>query len=208
MTVVQKTKGMPRINQNRQFPNKGRIVPAKGETPLSRSTNSWVRNHKATVRQPNCANIRYNIRALAKVWEPYQKELQCTADGSPRTPRLAEEDPPGTEYGTCKDEDSPYDNDDDERLSYCSIESAQGSTGPVHPSITSSSSFDTDFPTTNYLPVPFSKDPDPEIDIGVRETRKHAGQAGRPHDSGSDVSVEQFYTHDIICIRMIREFEN
>jgi hypothetical protein len=46
---------------------------------------------------------------------------------------LAEEDPPGAEHGTCEDEDCPHDDDDNERLPYRGIKSAQGSSRPIHP---------------------------------------------------------------------------
>lgn len=46
---------------------------------------------------------------------------------------LTEEDPPGAEHGTCKDKNSPYDNDDNKRLSYRSIEGAEGGSSPIHP---------------------------------------------------------------------------
>ena len=76
------------------------------------------------------------------------------------------------------------------------------------PSITRPASFDADFPPANNFSVPFAKNPNPEVDIRVRETREDAGQAWCPQNGGPDVSAEQLNTHDIIRIRVIREFEN
>lgn len=48
-------------------------------------------------------------------------------------PQLVEEDPPGAEHGACKHENGSHDDNDNKRLSYRSIESAQGSSRPIHP---------------------------------------------------------------------------
>jgi len=76
------------------------------------------------------------------------------------------------------------------------------------PSITSPTGLHADFPTANDLPVPLSEDPDPKVDIRVRETWEDAGQAGCPQNSGPHVPTEQLDTHDIVRICMIGEFEN
>lgn len=76
------------------------------------------------------------------------------------------------------------------------------------PSIASPASLDTDFPAANNLSVPLTENPNPEVDVRVRKTWKNTGQAGCPQNSSPDVSTEQLNTHDIICIRMIRELEN
>ena len=47
--------------------------------------------------------------------------------------QLTEEDPPGAEYGTCKNENCPHDDDHNKGFSYRSIESAQGSSRPIYP---------------------------------------------------------------------------
>jgi len=76
------------------------------------------------------------------------------------------------------------------------------------PSITSPAGLHAGLPTTNDLPVPLPKDPNPKVDIGVRETWEDAGQTGCPQNSGPHVPTEQFDSHDVIRVRMIREFEN
>ena len=47
---------------------------------------------------------------------------------------LTEEDPPGAKNSTCEDEDGTYDDNDNKRLPYRSIESAQRGSRPIHPS--------------------------------------------------------------------------
>lgn len=131
--------------------------------PLSRRTNMGLelRRHIVTVQR----KASDNVRAFARGWLSHPKKKQYSRrDG---TRRLAEEDPPGAEHGTCKDKNSPYDNNDHKRLSYRSIESIEGGSSPIHPSIASPASFDTNFPAANHLPVPFAENPNPEVDIRI-----------------------------------------
>lgn len=78
------------------------------------------------------AKIRYN-RAFAKGVVSTPKKIKRAAGRSWVVPRLTEEDPPGAEHGTCKDKDGPHDDNNNKRLSNCSIESAQGSSRPIYP---------------------------------------------------------------------------
>lgn len=79
---------------------------------------------------------RYNRRTFAKrvIRAPGNlKRAKRVVGWGPAVAQLTEEDPPGTEHRTCKDEDSPHDDDNYERLSDRCIEGVQGSPRPIHP---------------------------------------------------------------------------
>jgi len=61
------------------------------------------------------------------------RKTRCATRWSSAPPHLTEEDPPGAEHGTGEDKNGTHDDDDNKRLPNCGIESAQGSSRPIHP---------------------------------------------------------------------------
>lgn len=126
MVWCSRKKRRPKIKQCLQSLVKGDSGPCS----QIKCTNTGLEPNRCIVQLPYNANIRYNKRTFAK--------RVIRAPGNLKRARravaqLTEEDPPGTEHRTCKDKDSPHDDDDYERLSDRRIEGVQGGPRPIHP---------------------------------------------------------------------------